>query len=73
MGGSLESAYEYWCNKVNEDGSVFGIVKTDHPSKLGEYQQLSYQMVNTLPCTKDDVRDIASTSIEYVELLKQDI
>lgn len=72
MGGSMESAYEYWCKKVNEDGSVFGIVKTDHHSKLGEYQQLSYQMVNTLPCTKDDVRDIASTSIEYVELLKQD-
>lgn len=72
MGGSLESAYEYWCKKVNEDGSVFGIVKTDHTSKLGEYQQLSYQMVNTLPCNKDDVRDIASTSIEYVELLKQD-
>lgn len=72
MGGSLESAYEYWCKKVNEDGSVFGVVKSDHPSKLGEYQQLSYQMVNTLPCTKDDVRDIASTSIEYVELLKQD-
>lgn len=72
MGGSLESAYEYWCKKVNEDGSVFGIVKTDHASKLGKYQQLSYQMVNTLPCTKDDVRDIASTSIEYVELLKQD-
>ena len=72
MGGSLESAYEYWCKKVNEDGSVFGIVKTDHSSKLGEYQQLSYQMVNTLPCTKDDVMDIASTSIEYVELLKQD-
>ena len=55
MGGSMESAYEYWCKKVNEDGSVFGIVKTDHHSKLGEYQQLSYQMVNTLPCTKDDV------------------
>lgn len=72
MGGSLESAYEYWCKKVNEDGSVFGIVKTDHASKLGKYQQLSYQMVNTLPCNKDDVRDIASTSIEYVELLKQD-
>lgn len=72
MGGSLESAYEYWCKKVNEDGSVFGIVKTDHISKLGEYQQLSYQMVNTLPCNKDDVRGIASTSIEYVELLKQD-
>lgn len=72
MGGTLESAYDYWCKKVDEDGCVFGIVKTDHPSKLGEYQQLSYQMVNTLPCNKDDVRDIAATSIEYVELLKQD-
>lgn len=45
MGGSLESAYEYWCKKVNEDGSVFGVVKSDHPSKLGEYQQLSYGML----------------------------
>lgn len=72
MGGSLEAAYDYWCEKVNENDCIFGVVKTDHPSKLGEYQQLSYQMVNTLPCTKDDVRDIAKTSIEYVELLKKD-
>lgn len=72
MGGSMESAYDYWCKKVEEDGCVFGVVKTDHPSKLGKYQQLSYQMVNTLPCTKDDVKDIAQTSIDYVELLKQD-
>lgn len=72
MGGSLESAYEYWCKKVNEDGSVFGVVKSDHPSKLGEYQQLSYQMVNTLPCTKDDVREIAVTK-DGKELPQEDI
>jgi len=59
MGADLSSAFRYWCDRVNADGSVWGIVKTDHPSKLGEVQQMSYQMVNTLPCTEDDVRRIA--------------
>ncbi len=70
MGGTLESAYSYWCKRIHADGDIWGIVKTDHPSKLGKYQQLSYQMINTLPCTKDDVKKIAQTSIDYVELLK---
>lgn len=71
MGGTLESAYSYWCNRVHTDGDIWGIVKTDHTSKLGEYQQLSYQMINTLPCSKEDVKKIAQTSIDYVELLKK--
>ena len=70
MGGDLRSAYDYWCEKVNADGSYWGIVKTDHPSKLGTVQQMSYQMVNVLPCTSEEMRDIAATSIEYVEKLK---
>ena len=70
MGGTLESAYSYWCNRIHADGDIWGIVKTDHKSKLGEYQQLSYQMVNTLPCSKEDVKKIAQTSISYVESLK---
>ena len=72
MGGTLESAYSYWCNRIHIDGDIWGIVKTDHPSKLGEFQQLSYQMINTLPCTKEDVKKIAQISIDYVELLKID-
>ena len=72
MGGNITEAYEYWCDKIRTDGGIWGIVKTDHPSKLGEYQQLSYQMINTLPCAKDDVKDIAQISIDYVELLKKD-
>ena len=70
MGGTLESAYSYWCNRIHADGDIWGIVKTDHTSKLGKYQQLSYQMINTLPCSKEDVKKIAQTSIDYVELLK---
>lgn len=72
MGNSLSEAYNYWCNRINADGDVWGIVKTDHPSKLGGYQQLSYQMINTLPCTKNEVREIADTTIKYIETLKND-
>lgn len=70
MGDTLLSAYEYWCEHVNEDGCVWGIVKTDHVSKLGDQQQMSYQMINTLPCSYDDIQKISQTSVDYVELLK---
>ena len=70
MGGTPERAYDYWCNRIRADGCVWGIVKTDHESKLGNFQQLSYQMVNTLPCSKEDVKTIAQDSIDYVELIK---
>lgn len=70
MGNDLSEAYEYWCDRIRADGCVWGIVKTDHESKLGNFQQLSYQMVNTLPCSDDEVRAIAKDSIDYVELIK---
>ena len=72
MGGTPEAAYNYWCDRIRADGCIWGIVKTDHESKLGNYQQLSYQMVNTLPCSKEDVKAIAQDSIDYVELIKSD-
>lgn len=72
IGGTLPSAYDYWCKRVNADNCVWGIVKTDHRSKLDNVQQMSYQMINTLPCTKEDIEKIAETSIKYVELLKND-
>lgn len=72
MGGTPEAAYDYWCDRIRADSCMWGIVKTDHESKLGRFQQLSYQMVNTLPCTERDVMEIARDSIDYVELLKSD-
>ena len=75
MGGTKEKAYEYWRTKVEADGSIWGVVKQDHPSKLGDHheiQQLSYQAINALPCGYDDIRKIADISIKYVELLKSD-
>ena len=72
MGGTLQAAFEFWCDKIRADGCRWGIVKTDHPSKIGRYQQMSYQMVNTLPLSKEEIGEVARTSIEYVESLKRD-
>lgn len=72
MGNTDLEAYQYWCDRINADRSIFGVVKTDHESKLGNVQQMSYQMINTLPCKKEDIEDIAKTSVEYVELIKKD-
>ena len=72
MGNTPAEAYRYWCSRIKADGENWGIVKTDHQSKLGHMQQLSYQMINTLPCSPEDVADIARSSVEYVEKLKND-
>lgn len=61
-------SYEYWCDRVRENGCEFGIVKTAHKSKLGEVQRMSYQMVNTLNMAI--MPNVASKSVEYIDQLK---
>lgn len=66
----FDVAYDYWCEKVWDNGALFGIVKTAHQSKLGNVQRMSYQMVNSLDInTIDEV--IAGTK-EYIQKLKTD-
>lgn len=64
----LNVSYDYWCNKVNENGAMFGIVKTAHESKLGEVQRMSYQMINALDI--DIMPNVVKTTQDYVYLLK---
>ena len=49
---------------------MFGIVKTAHKSKLGEVQQMSYQMVNSLD--ESIMPDVIKESVEYITKLKTD-
>lgn len=63
-------SYDYWCNKVYENGCIFGIVKTAHCSKLGNVQRMSYQMVNSLNI--DTMNEVCEESIEYINKLKTD-
>ena len=66
----FDVSYEYWCQKVNENGNLFGIVKTAHESKLGAVQRMSYQMVNSLDI--NIMEQVTRCSVEYVEKLKTD-
>lgn len=64
----FDVSYEYWCEKVFENECNFGIVKTAHNSKLGDFQRMSYQMVNTLDI--GIMEDIVKDSVDYVTELK---
>lgn len=62
--------YNHWCQKVNECDNLFGIVKTAHESKLGEYQRMSYQMINSL--NLNTMSEACKDTVEYIESLKKD-
>jgi len=62
--------FNYWSDRVRENGSMFGIVKTAHESKLGDKQRMSYQMVNAMAI--EDMDDILAETKEYVYKLKTD-
>lgn len=66
----FDMSYQYWCDWVHENNCNFGIVKTAHPSKLGAYQKMSYQMVNSL--SMDIMEDVVRDSVLYVDKLKTD-
>ena len=66
----FDISYEYWCEKVYENNCMFGIVKTAHPSKLGNVQRMSYQMVNSLD--ENIMDNIVKESVDYIVKLKQD-
>ncbi|WP_346886470.1 hypothetical protein [Clostridium sp. UBA4395] len=62
----------YWRDKAD---NRFGIAKIDKPSHLedGRYQRLSYQMNNTIPYKKDEMKQLVKPEIEYINRLKNDL
>ena len=63
-------SYEEWCKAVNNCNNNFGIVKTAHESKLGNYQRMSYQMVNSL--SLKGMKSVMKESKDYIMRLKED-
>lgn len=66
----FDVSYDYWCEKVNGNGNLFGIVKTAHESKLGSVQKMSYQMINALDLSI--MPNVVKKSKDYVDLLRTD-
>lgn len=63
-------SYEYWSDWVRKNDSLFGIVKTAHPSKLGNVQKMSYQMVNTLDI--NSMPEVVAETDAYLRKLQTD-
>ena len=64
----FDVTYDYWCDYVRANNSMFGVVKTAHQSKLGEVQRMSYQMINALDV--DIMPQVTQCSVDYIEQLK---
>lgn len=65
-------SFDDWLNHV---GDVYGIVKHEKKPKFlnGKGVKVSYQLINTLAMTKDDVNEFLQPSLEYLDLIKRDI
>ena len=62
--------FDYWSEKIAVNDYYWGIVKTSHPSKLGDVQRMSYQMINSLNI--DSMTKVCAKSVEYINQLKTD-
>ena len=71
VGGLSEKNIKQWA--AHTDGT-FGVVKWDQPTRFfhGKMVQSSYQLLNTLPLTEEEVRTLLQSSIDYIALLRKD-
>ena len=67
---SERKCYEKWLASISE---MFGVCKSEKSSPFGEYHQLSYQIVNSLPLSRDDVKAILEYDFQHIHSLKNDV
>lgn len=71
--GDDKKMFDKWKKVVQKDGNLFGVVKHEKPSKIGHMtQQMSYQMINSLPLSEKEVYKLAETERQYIVELKND-
>jgi len=61
---------DYWLKNIS---STFGVVKTDHPGKRfdGKLVETSYQFLNTLNLSKEQVLELSKDSIDYIKKMRK--
>ena len=71
-GGLTEKNIRQWA--AHTDGT-FGVVKWEKSTRFfhGAMVQSSYQLLNTLPLSEDEARQLLQPSIDYISLLRSDI
>lgn len=76
--GDENKMYKHWKKVVKAEGMLFGVVKTEKPTKRGytvdgmPLQQMSYQMINSLPVNKEEVEQLCQFEVNYINEMKND-
>lgn len=68
--GKEKEAYANWCKRVLKDKNLFGICKSEKPSKYGDRSYTSYQMINTLDIDEIDITELAQFEVEFIKDLQ---
>lgn len=77
--GNKLKMWKHWKTKVNKDNNIFYICKSEHESKRGYdkegniVNQTSYQMLNSMPISMDDMKELSRFEVNYISRLKNDI
>lgn len=66
---SKKACYDYWLDHMLN----FGIVKVDHQGKYGSHTNLTYQIMNSLPLSREEVLKLSENDIKHIEALNRDI
>ena len=71
-GGLTEKNIRKWTAHTD---STFGVVKYDKSTRFfhGKMVQSSYQLINTLSLSEEEVKHLLQPSIDYISLLRRDI
>lgn len=71
-GGLAEKNIRKWAAHTD---STFGLVKYDKSTRFfhGKMVQSSYQLINTLSLSQEEVKHLLQPSIDYISLLRRDI
>ena len=64
------NSYDLWCRKVEENGCAFGVVK--HEEEHREKRRFTYQMLNSMHFSEDDIRTLMASDIEKFVKLRTD-
>lgn len=67
---SEEECYMDWFNGID---NVFGIVKSDKEGNYGTWNRTTYQIINSMPFNKDQLKELMKDELEYIRLLKTDL
>jgi hypothetical protein len=67
---SKAECYNYWRNNIDD---VFGVVKSDKIGNYGTWNRTTYQILNSMPFTKEQIKELAKDELVYVDKLKNDL